>query len=236
MTSPRPAAPSPLVRFPSFTDLGDLNSLSIVIQDLSIIYDVTAVAVLPGYGRVRMPSTRLGPRRWSPLRAEDRLKVKRVSLASPLEIVFFLAGLSTAVGSGAIAGSRVLRAVKAWVDVLAAGVDLDQREQALEENRALAPERLREAQLSNALREQQLRRVTAEADIIERARNEILGLHGDSEYESASSRGVGVHRDAGSLTSIDFAELLDEPMQRLLGYGGGELEVVGDEYDEPEPS
>jgi hypothetical protein len=31
------------------------------------------------------------------------------------------------------------------------------------------------------------------------------------------------------MTSEDFAELLDEPVDRLLGYAGGELEVAGDE-------
>ena len=50
---------SPLVRFPNFTDIGDLHSLSIIVQDLSLIYDVTTVAVLPGYGQVVMPQCRL---------------------------------------------------------------------------------------------------------------------------------------------------------------------------------
>ncbi len=233
MTSPSPPAPSPMVRFPRFTDFGDLNSLSIVIQDLSVTYDVTAIAVLPGYGQVRMPATRVGPRRWSRLRAEDRLKVKRASLASPLEIAFAVAEVSMAVGGVAVAVNRVLVAVKTWVDVLAAGVDLDQRRQALEENRTLATQRRREAELSNALREQQLRRATAEGDLVERARDEILGLRRLPDDETSVSRGRRVRRTAGSLTSVEFAELLDEPMQRLLGYAGGELEVAG---DEPESS
>ncbi len=138
-----------------------------------------------------------------------------------------------AVGGVAVAVNRVLVAVKTWVDVLAAGVDLDQRRQALEENRTLATQRRREAELSNALREQQLRRATAEGDLVERARDEILGLRRLPDDETSVSRGRRVRRTAGSLTSVEFAELLDEPMQRLLGYAGGELEVAG---DEPESS
>ncbi len=49
MPDSREVIASPLVRFPNFVDLGDLHSLSIIVQDLSLIYDVTAVAVLPGY-------------------------------------------------------------------------------------------------------------------------------------------------------------------------------------------
>ncbi len=165
--------------------------------------------------------------------ASNRLKVKGASLASPLEIAFAVAEVSMAVGGVAVAVNRVLVAVKTWVDVLAAGVDLDQRRQALEENRTLATQRRREAELSNALREQQLRRATAEGDLVERARDEILGLRRLPDDETSVSRGRRVRRTAGSLTSVEFAELLDEPMQRLLGYAGGELEVAG---DEPESS
>lgn len=166
-----------MIRFPRFTDFGDLNSLSIVVQDLSLIYDVTATAVLPGYGQIRMPETRFGPRRWSPLQAEDRLKIKGVSLASPLEIIFDVTGLTTIVGGIAIAVNRVLVAVKNWQDVLAAAVDIEQREQVLAENRDMAPIWLRQAELNNALLEQQVRRARSEADVVEAARDEILHLH-----------------------------------------------------------
>src|SRR5215831_9605557 len=101
MTNPSDSTLSPFIRFPNFTDLGDLNSFSIVVQDLSTIYDVTAVAVLPGYEQVLMPSIRLGPRRRSPLRGEDRLLVKSVSLSSPLEIVFWVMSASSAFGVAA---------------------------------------------------------------------------------------------------------------------------------------
>jgi hypothetical protein len=40
-------------------------------------------------------------------------------------------------GLAGISLNRVAVAVKAWIDVLAAGVDLEQRKQALEQNRAL---------------------------------------------------------------------------------------------------
>jgi len=232
MTSPSPSALSPTIRFARFTDFGDLNSFSIIIQDLSLVCDVTAIAVLPGYGQIRMPETRFGPRRWSPLRAEDRLKVKRVSLASPLEIMFDVAGFSTAFGGIAIAVNRVLVAVKSWQDVLAAGVDVDQRRQALAENRELAPVRLRQAELSNALLDQQVRRARAEADLVERARDEILHLSHPSDEEAGLVRLPRRRHTAASLTSEDYAELLDEPVRRILGYAGGELEVV----DEPEPN
>ena len=205
----------------------DLNSFSIIIQELSLVYDVTAIAVLPGYGQIRMPETRFGPRRWSPLRAEDRLKVKRVSLASPLEIMFDVAGFSTAIGGVAIAVNRVLVAVKSWQDVLAAGVDVDQRRQAPTENRELAPVRLRQAELSNALPDQQVRRARAEADLVE-----ILHLSQPSDEEAGLVRLPRRRHTAASLTSEDYAELLDEPARRILGDAGGELEVI----DEPEPN
>jgi hypothetical protein len=226
MASPLLPAPSPIVRFPRFSISGDLNSLSIVVQDLSVIYDFTAVAVLPGYEEVLLPGTRIGPRRWSPLAQQDQLKVKRISLASPLEIVFAVGVLSTMIGGVAIAINRVLLVAKTWVDILAAGVDREQREQALEEGRALAAEHLREAQLMNALREQRLRRATAEAELVEGVRDEILHrgpVLGDESILSAS----------GELTSRRIAELLDDPVYRLLSFSGGELEVAG---DEPESS
>lgn len=232
MTSPSSAALSPTIRFPRFTDFGDLNSFSIIIQDLSLVYDVAAIAVLPGYGQIRMPETRFGPRRWSPLRAEDRLKVRRVSLASPLEIMFDAAGFSAAIGGIATAVNRVLVAVKSWQDILAAGVDVDQRRQALAENRELAPVRLRQAELSNALLDQQVRRARAEADLVERARDEILQLRHPSDEEATLVRLPRRRHTASSLTSEDYAELLDEPVRRILGYAGGELEVV----DEAEPN
>lgn len=225
MPSSQPPAPSPLVRFPTFSDLGDLNSLSIVIQDLSAVYDVTAVAVLPGYERVPMPATRLGPRRRSPLRAEDRLQVRGVSLGSPLEIVFCVTYLSVAATALA---SRVAHAAKAWIDVLAAGVDLNQRRQALELNRALAPEQLNEVQLRNALLEQDLRRVT-EPDLVSAAREEFRGFIDELDRDAESSVGRPYRSTASQMTSGDFADLLQEPMERILGYGGGQLEVAGHE-------
>jgi hypothetical protein len=229
MTSPSRPEPSPTIRFPRFTDFGDLNSLSIVIQDLSLTYDVTAVTILPGYGRVRMPTTRFGPRRWSLLEVQDRLKLKRVSLASPLEIAFDTTGISLAISGVALAANRVLVAVKAFTDVLAAGVDIHQREQALEENRELAPERLRQANLSNDLLEQQVRRAAAEADLIERARDEILGLRPPPEDNITAHDSSRGQRTVGALASAEIAELLDEPIRRILGYCGGELEVYGDD-------
>ena len=231
MTSPSESAPSPMIRFPRFTNFGDLNSLSIVVQDLSLIYDVTAIAVLPGYGQIRMPEIRFGPRRWSPLRVEDRLKIRGVSLASPLEIVFDVTGLAATVSGMAIAVNRVLVAVKTWQDVLAAGVDIEQREQALAENREMAPVRLRQAELNNALLEQQVRRARAEADVVEAARDEILHHHYPPDEKVTRGTGERRPRTAASLTNADTAELLDEPIRRLLGYSGGELEVAGSERE-----
>jgi hypothetical protein len=239
MASPSDSTLSPLVRFPNFTDLGDLNSLSIIVQDLSTIYDVTSVAVLPGYERVLMPSTRLGPRRLSPLRGEDRLPIKNVSFSSPLEIVFWVMSASGAVGVAATGADRVARAVKAWLDVLIAGVDLQQRRQALEQSRRLAPYQLEEAELRKALMQQQLQRVTAPPEFgpVEEARAELR----DSNYEPRlrewydpapeprRDRGRSFRRPAGSMSNLEFAELLDEPMNRLLGYAGGEVEVAGNQ-------
>lgn len=218
MTRPQASMPSPLVRFPNFTEFGDLNALSIVVQDLSTIYDVTTVAVLPKYALTRMPITRIGPRRRSPLRVEDRLKVKRVSLASPLEIIFLL-----------LTAGGVARAAKAWLDVLAAGQDVRRRSQELEENRALAPEYLHEAQLRNDLLEQRIRRARAEADLMEQAGLEFLDPESASPDLALPRYARPYRPTAAELSSQDIAELLNEPMRRLLAYGGGELQVAGDE-------
>lgn len=227
MTSLSQSAPSPIVRFPRFADFGDLNSLSIVVQDLSLTYDVTAIALLPEYGRVPMPQTRFGPRRWSPLRIEDRIKVRGISLGSPLEIVFDVAGLSVTVTGITAALNRILVVVKGWQDILAAGLDIDQRRMTLAENREMAPLRIRQAELNNVLLEQQVRRATAEADIVEAARGEILRPRSVDLEPPLTTVERRHHVAAASLDSEDFAELLDEPIRRLLGYGGGELEVGG---------
>jgi hypothetical protein len=218
--------PSPGVRFPNFTDIGDLNALSVIVQDLSIIYDVTTVAALPGYSYVILPGTRLGPRRNSPLRPDDRLKVKKVSLASPLVIIFEIASVATLLGVIAANVSRIETAILGYFNVLSAGTDYQQRVQALEENKALAPERLREAQLRNAILEQRLRRITAEADLVERARAEVRDPAVRS-FNLPQRRATGRKR-VDQATSADVADLLEEPMQRLLGYAGGEIELAGD--------
>ena len=133
-----------------------------------------------------------------------------------------------AISGVALAANRVLVAVKAFTDVLAAGVDIQQREQALEENREWCP-RLRQGELSNDLLEQQVRRARAEADLIERARDEILGLRPPPEEDIITHNSSRGQRTVGALTSTEIAELLDEPIRRLLGYAGGELEVYGDD-------
>lgn len=212
-----------VVRFPNFTDLGDLSALSVVVQDLSVIYDITTVTSLPGYSYAVLPGTRLGPRRNSPLRAEDRLKIQKVSLASPFEIVFAIASIAAEVGLIATAISRIEAAVLGYFNVLSAGTDYQQRVQTLAENRALAPDRLRNVHLRNAILEQQLRIITAEADLVERAHAEVrdpaLRAFNDPERRRTGRKYVA---DA---TSADVADLLDEPIQRLLGYGGGEMEI-----------
>ena len=228
MTTPSVSTPSPMIRFPKFTDFGDLNSLSIVVQDLSLIYDVAAIAVLPGYGQTYMPEVRFGPRRWSPLRVGDRLKVGRISLASPLTMVFDVAGLATTVSGITVAVNRVLVVVKAWQDILAAGTDIEQREQALAENREMAPIRLRRAELNNNLLEQRVRRARAEADVVVAARDETFQLRHPSDEDPARTN-ERRSRTAASLSNAGFSELLDEPIQRLLGYSGGELEVAGND-------
>jgi hypothetical protein len=210
---------------PRFTDLGDLNALSIVVQDLSLIYDVSAVAVLPGCGQMLMPDVRFGPRRWSPLRADDRRKVGRISLASPLAMVFDVAGLMTTVNGMAVVANRVLVAVKTWQDILAAGLDIQERERSISENRRMAPSRLREGELSNNLLAQQVRRATAEADIVEAARDGIvIRLMGEEPTHGRLER---VRHTAASLSNAQYAQLLEEPIQRLLGYSGGEIEISG---------
>jgi hypothetical protein len=218
--------PSPGVRLPNFTEIGDLNALSVIVQDLSIIYDITTVAALPGYSNVILPGTRLGPRRNSPLRPDDRLKIQKVSLASPLVIVFEIASIATLLGVVATNVSRIETAILGYFNVISAGTDHQQRVQALEENKALAPERLREAQLRNAILEQQLRRITAEADLLERARAEVR----DPALRSFNlpQRKITGRKRVDEATSADVADLLEEPVQRLLGYAGGEIEITGD--------
>ncbi len=227
MTSASEPELSTALRFPGFTEVGDLNSLSIVAQDLSLTYDIVAVAILPGYERVPMPTTRFGPRRWSELSAEDRLPVKRISFSSPLEMIFGIGG--AIIGGAATANNRILIALKGWTDFLAAGQDRRERRQALEESRAMAPERLREIQLTNALKEQHLRRATVEADLMEHARDEILRPQIANVGEVNRANPPRQQRRARDLTVEDYVELLDDPMRRILYFGGGELEIEDDE-------
>jgi hypothetical protein len=217
MTTPQHSASSLSLQFPNFPEMVDLNHLSIIIQDLSLTYEVTAVATSPTYGYVQMPANQLGPRRWSMLYEEDRVQVKTVSLSSPLILIL------VAMGTGG--APRVL---KAWADVLSARLDLRERAQALAENRALAPDRLRAAKLNNELTEQKLRRARAEADITEKARDEILDV--GQGTDSGELPIDGLHR-ANSLTADEFALLLDEPIRRILGYGGGEIEITTEDDD-----
>jgi hypothetical protein len=217
MTIPQNSALSLSLRFSNFPEVVDLSHLSIIIQDLSLTYEVTAVATLPTYGNVRMPANQLGPRRWSILYEEDRVQVRTVTLASPLILIL------AAIGAGG--APRVL---KAWADVLSAGLNLRERAQALTETRALAPHRLRAADLNNKLAEQKVRRTRAEADIAEKSRDEILGVG-----QGRVSRGLSIDssRRANSLTADEFALLLDDPIRRILEYGGGEFEITTEDDD-----
>jgi hypothetical protein len=217
MTMPQPSVSSVSLRFPTFPEEIDLSHFSMIIQDLSLTYEVTAVATLPIYGYVQMPANQLGPRRWSMLYAEDRVQVGAITLASPLILVL------TALGVGA---PHIL---KAWIDVLNAGQNLRERAQALRENRALASERLRTARLNNELTEQEIRRARAQADIDERARDEILGAGQNEEPRQAA---IDSPRRANSLTADDFALLLDDPIRRIRDYGG-ELEISTEGEDSP---
>jgi hypothetical protein len=211
------ASSSANLRFPNFADPADLSHFSVIIQDLSYTYDITAVAILQDYRHVRLPSTRLGPRRWSLLWSDDRIHVNTMRLGSPLELGLIVLGI----GSGP-------RIMKAWINVLGAGLDVGARVQALQENRKLAPERLREAQLNNDLTAQRVRRVTAEADLVERARDEILGVDQDESLESDLSGLDELPPDTTPRT-VYIAQLLEDPMRRILGYGGGELEITDDD-------
>jgi hypothetical protein len=244
MPEPNNILASPVVRFPNFVDLGDLHSLSVVIQDLSLIYEVTTAAVLPGYEHVLMPSTRLGPRRRTLLNSADLLPVKTVSLSSPLEVVFAVSG---ALGASGLGLKRLAVSAKAWIDVLSAGLDFQERKQALDRNRALAPLQLELeiARLRNELAQERLRRVVAppEDALVDQARRGSLEyrpingggppprLNDEVEGEFPPKLGgVGRHRKPVGLTdNTELAELLEDPMDRVLGYSGGELEVAGDE-------
>ena len=242
MPEPNDILASPLVRFPNFTDLGDLHSLSVIIQDLSLIYEVTTVAVLPGYERVIMPSTRLGPRRRTLLYDTDLLPVKTVSLSSPLEIIF---AITASLGATGLSLNRLAVAAKTWIGVLASGLEFQERKLALDRSRALAPLQLEleEARLRNELVAERLRRVVAppQDNLVDQARRGTLEYGADrGELPSGPDdledefpprpNDVGRHRRfAGSMDTQEFAELLEDPMDRVLGYSGGELEVAGDE-------
>ena len=187
MPEPNDILASPLVRFPNFTDLGDLHSLSVIIQDLSLIYEVTTVAVLPGYERVIMPSTRLGPRRRTLLYDTDLLPVKAVSLSSPLEIIF---AITASLGATGLSLNRLAVAAKTWIGVLAAGLDFQERKLALDRSRALAPLQLEleEARLRNELVAERLRRVVVppQDNLVDQARRGTLEYRADSGGELPS--------------------------------------------------
>jgi hypothetical protein len=113
--------------------------------------------------------------------------------------------------------------LKAWADVLSAGLNLRERAQALEENRTLARHRLRAAELNNELTEQKIRRARAEADIAENARDERLDVAQRGDSDELPIDNV---RRANSLTADEYALLLDDPMHRILEYGGGDLRIT----------
>jgi hypothetical protein len=85
MTIPQQSASSLSLQFSNFPEMVDLNHLSIIIQDLSLTYEVTAVATLPNYGYVQIPANQFGPRRWSMLYKDDRVQVRQITLASPFD-------------------------------------------------------------------------------------------------------------------------------------------------------
>ena len=97
---------------------------------------------------------------------------------------------------------------------------------------------LRAFRLDNELAEEKLRQERARADIVENARDRMLGIDegGEPDQESEEEgalrrREGGAFRSADSLTEDDFAVLLDPPMNRLLEYGGGEIEIAEVEDD-----
>lgn len=212
MTIPQQSASSLSLQFSNFPEMVDLNHLSIIIQDLSLTYEVTAVATLHTYGYVQIPVNQFGPRRWSMLYKDDRVQVRQITLASPLILII------AAMGAGG--APHVL---KAWADVLSAGLNLWERAQALEENRTLARHRLRAAELNNELTEQKIRQARAEADIAENARDERLGVAQRGDSDELPIDNV---RRANSLTADEYALLLDDPMHRILEYGGGDLRIT----------
>lgn len=216
MTMPQQSPPSLTLQFPNFPETIDLSHLSVIIQDLSVTYDVTAVATLPAYGDVQMPAYQLGPRRWSILYKEDRIRVEKIRLASPLLLIL---------GAIGVGGPRIL---KPWADILNAGQDFYERAQVIRENHALARHRERAAELDNELTEQKLRIARAQADIAERTRGEILANEQDREPEAQEIRRLA---RAGSLDAEEFAILLDAPIRRILEYGGGELQITIDSGD-----
>jgi hypothetical protein len=172
------------------------------------------------------------------------LSVKTVSLSSPLQIVF---AVTASLGATGMSLNRLAVAAKTWIDVLAAGLDFQERKLALDRNRALASLQLEldEARLRNELAAERLRRVVAppQDNLVDQARRGTLEYRADNEDELPSgpnedteaefppgSNEVGSYqRFAGSMDTGEFAELLQDPMDRVLGYSGGELEVAGDE-------
>lgn len=178
------------------------------------------------------------------MRDYDVLPVKTVSLSSPLQIVFAITGT---IGLTGLSLNRLAVAAKAWIDVLAAGLDLQERKEALDRGRTLAPLHLQEAQLRNEFLTARLRRVTAPSQygLVDQARRGTLEYpddrdefeprrpeypdDGDDEFEPTRHYVAPPQRFADSMSTLEFAELLGEPVDRMLGYSGGEWEVAGDE-------
>jgi hypothetical protein len=230
VTIPQQSPPSLKLQFPNFPETIDLSHLSVIIQDLSVTYDVTAVATLPNYGYVQMPAYQLGPRRWSILYKEDRIQVEKIRLASPLLLIL---------GAIGVGGPRIL---KSWAGVLSAGQNIYERAQVIRENRALAPHRERAAKLDNELIEQKLRIARAQADIAEKTRDKILANEPDRVTDNQPDRVPTNQQDrvpteirrssrANSLEAEEFTILLDAPIRRILEYGGGELQITPDSDD-----
>jgi len=212
----RDRQPGLRVRFPEARDQLTALEVAGVISDLNDLYELTALAVLPGYEMVGLPS-QWRPRRRSRLIPEDELTVGQISYGSELTILLGLAGGLSAATFG------VVKALPAFVRD---SIEVQDNWFAREERRA----KLR----TRAMRE----RMEDEEKI-----SKIVKRRRKSATEFARRRPAGEGLDQAPAENqgheppgIEGPTVADQVADRLLGIAGPPVaEVVGEDPTEEEP-
>ncbi|MDP3712158.1 MAG: hypothetical protein Q8R60_06715 [Mycobacteriales bacterium] len=206
------------MRFPEARDQLTALEVAGVITDLNDLYELTALAVLPGYEKAALPS-QWRPRRRSRLIPEDELTVGQISYGSELTILLGLAGGLSAATFGV---------VKALPSIVRDSLEVGDNWASRNERRAALRTRAVRERLED---EDKIR------DIVERRHKAT------PEFGGRLSPGEGPDQpwdERDQRLGIEGPTVADQVADRLLEIAGPPVaEVVGEdptEDDAPPPS